>query len=129
MSKKYEATKPIYLQIVDLVCRQIARGEIRPGEKLPSVREMAIQSGVNPNTIQRSYTEMERMGIVEARRGQGSFVLEDEGIVQGLQQSMQKEMIEQFVGNMKDLGFSSSEIIAGLQCYLKERDEDDDSLS
>lgn len=129
MSKKYEATKPIYLQIVDLVCRQIARGEIRPGEKLPSVREMAIQSGVNPNTIQRSYTEMERMGIVEARRGQGSFVLEDEGIVQGLQQSMQKEMIEQFVGNMKDLGFSSREIIAGLQSYLKERDEDDDSLS
>lgn len=129
MSKKYEATKPIYLQIVDLVCRQIARGEIRPGEKLPSVREMAIQSGVNPNTIQRSYTEMERMGIVEARRGQGSFVLEDEGIVQGLQQSMQKEIIEQFVGNMKDLGFSSSEIIAGLQSYLKERDEDDDSLS
>lgn len=129
MSKKYEATKPIYLQIVDLVCRQIARGEIRPGEKLPSVREMAIQSGVNPNTIQRSYTEMERMGIVEARRGQGSFVLEDEGIVQELQQSMQKEIIEQFVGNMKDLGFSSSEIIAGLQSYLKERDEDDDSLS
>ncbi|KRG12005.1 GntR family transcriptional regulator [Lederbergia galactosidilytica] len=128
MSKKYEATKPIYLQIVDQVCGQIARGEIRPGEKLPSVREMAIQSGVNPNTIQRSYTEMERMGIVEAKRGQGSFVIEDEEIVGRLQQSMQKEIIEQFVGNMKDLGFSSSQIISGLESYLKERDHHDDSL-
>ncbi|WP_062105783.1 GntR family transcriptional regulator [Bacillus niameyensis] len=129
MAKDFEASKPIYLQIVDQVFQKIARGEIKPGEKLPSVREMAIQSGVNPNTIQRSYTEMERMGIVETKRGQGSFVIESESIVHELQRSMQREIIEQFVSNMEELGFSKEQMMKGLESYLKERDQDGHSLS
>src|SRR5690606_26009120 len=104
MVKEFEASKPIYMQIADQIYQQIVRQEIKPGDKLPSVREMAVQAGVNPNTIQRSYTEMERMGFVETKRGQGTFVVDRNEIVTELKVTMQREIIGQFVSNMKDLG-------------------------
>ena len=84
MGKEFQASKPIYMQIVDKINQQIVRKELKPGDKLPSVREMAVQSGVNPNTIQRTYTELERMAIVETKRGQGTFVVDNEKVIQEL---------------------------------------------
>lgn len=120
MANEFETSKPIYLQIVDKIYQQIVRGEIMPGEKLPSVREMAIQAGVNPNTIQRSYGEMERMGVVETKRGQGTFVIEGESIVEKLKTSMQMEIISQFVKSMEELGISRQQMLAKLENFLKE---------
>lgn len=120
MAQDFEASKPIYMQIAEKTYQKIIRGEIKPGEKLPSVREMAIQSGVNPNTIQRAYSEMERMGRVESKRGQGTFVVESESIVEELKESMQAEIIGQFVKNMEDLGFSRKQMMNGLKSYLGE---------
>ncbi|MBS4220383.1 GntR family transcriptional regulator [Bacillus sp. FJAT-49711] len=122
MTTNFEASKPIYVQIADQIFQRIVRQELKPGEKLLSVREMAIQLGVNPNTIQRSYAEMERMGIVETRRGQGTFVIERESIVEELQQTMQKEIILQFVKSMEELGLSKKEMISGLEAFLSEGD-------
>jgi GntR family transcriptional regulator len=123
VDKEYEVSKPIYMQIAEKIFRRIIRQEIKPGDKLPSVREMAIQAGVNPNTIQRTYMEMERMGIVETRRGQGTFVVERQEIVDELMQTMQKEIIGQFVKNMMELGLGKKEIVKSLEAYL-ERGED-----
>ncbi|KYD08795.1 GntR family transcriptional regulator [Caldibacillus debilis] len=123
MDKEYEVSKPIYMQIAEKIFRRIIRQEIKPGDKLPSVREMAIQAGVNPNTIQRTYMEMERMGIVETKRGQGTFVVERQEIVDELMQTMQKEIIGQFVKNMMELGLGKKEIVKSLEEYL-ERGED-----
>ncbi|MCY8268869.1 GntR family transcriptional regulator, partial [Bacillus haynesii] len=67
MEKEFSASKPIYRQIAEQLFKKMIRGEIKPGEKLPSVRELAVQTQVNPNTIQRTYNEMERMGVVETR--------------------------------------------------------------
>ncbi|MBS4179315.1 GntR family transcriptional regulator [Lederbergia citrea] len=128
MAKEFEASKPIYMQIADQVFQQIVRGHFKPGDKLPSVREMAIQAGVNPNTIQRSYTEMERMGVVETKRGQGTFVIERESIVIELKQTLQKEIIGQFVKSMEELGLSQKQMISGLEEYLQEGDDHGDSL-
>lgn len=122
MVKEFEASKPIYMQIADQIYQQIVRQEIKPGDKLPSVREMAVQAGVNPNTIQRSYTEMERMGFVETKRGQGTFVVDRNEIVTELKVTMQREIIGQFVSNMKDLGFSENQMLEGLKDYLEEGD-------
>ncbi|MBM7713090.1 GntR family transcriptional regulator [Siminovitchia sp. FSL H7-0308] len=125
MSKEFEASKPIYIQITEKIFQRIIRGEINPGEKLPSVRDMAVQSGVNPNTIQRSYAEMERMGIVETRRGQGTFVIEKESIVDELKQSMQTEIIGQFVKSMKELGYTNQQMVSGLTHYLEDGGQDE----
>ncbi|MCM3570685.1 GntR family transcriptional regulator [Neobacillus mesonae] len=123
MAKDFQSSKPIYIQIADHLSSQIVRGEMRAGEKLPSVREMAIQSGVNPNTIQRTYSEMERMGIVETRRGQGTFVTENEQVLKDLKSRLQTDIIHSFVQNMKDLGYSQEEMITGLEQYLRREQE------
>lgn len=118
MTTKYESDKPIYLQIIDRISKEIVRGVLKPGDKLPSVREMAIQSGVNPNTIQRTYSEMERMEIVETRRGQGTFVTEDSGMVEHLRKSMEASVVESFVQSMREIGVSETEIIHSVEQFL-----------
>ena len=121
MGKEFQASKPIYMQIVDKINQQIVRNELKPGDKLPSVREMAVQSGVNPNTIQRTYTELERMAIVETKRGQGTFVVENEKVIQELKLQLQLDMISTFVNNMRELGFSEKEMVASIISYFGER--------
>ena len=124
----FDSATPIYLQLAERIQRQIVRGDLKPGEKLPSVRDMGMQSGVNPNTVQRTYRELEAMGIVETRSGQGTFVSENPEELQTLRESLKRAEISRFVEGMKAMGFSDAEIIAGLKDHLKEtkgRYEDD----
>ncbi|MEH7124007.1 GntR family transcriptional regulator [Bacillus sp. JJ1773] len=121
MGEEFQASKPIYMQIVDKINQQIIRGELVPGNKLPSVREMAIQTGVNPNTIQRTYSELERMEIVETKRGQGTFVTENTNLIKELKGKLQMDIIEAFFTNMKELGFSEEEMVSGLEFFIKGR--------
>jgi len=120
MTAKYDADKPIYLQIIDRISKEIVRGVLKPGDKLPSVREMAIQSGVNPNTIQRTYSEMERMEIVETKRGQGTFVIDDEGMLMKLKKGMETKVVESFVQSMREIGASEKEIVESVERFLEE---------
>lgn len=92
------------------------------GEKLPSVRELAVETQVNPNTIQRTYNEMERMGIVETRRGQGTFVVEKSEVIDDLKREMQAEVIGQFVLSMEELGLSKQDMLSELDRYLQKGD-------
>ncbi|MCA1057934.1 GntR family transcriptional regulator [Rossellomorea aquimaris] len=121
MSEDYTASKPIYIQIADRIIREIVRKELSPGQKLPSVRDMAVQSGVNPNTIQRTYSELERMGIVETKRGQGTFVTEREDVLSEMNEKVQQEVIESFIQNMKELGLTKEQMIQGVEKYLSEK--------
>jgi GntR family transcriptional regulator len=119
MTVKYDADKPIYLQIIDRISKEIVRGVLKPGDKLPSVREMAIQSGVNPNTIQRTYSEMERMEIVETKRGQGTFVTENEGMLMRLKKDMETKVVESFVQSMREIGASKREMVESVERFLE----------
>jgi GntR family transcriptional regulator len=123
MADDYKQSRPIYMQIVDRIMRQIARQDLKDGQKLPSVREMAIDSGVNPNTIQRTYSELERMNIVETRRGQGTFVTEKKEVLEEVKKKLQLELVDRFVESMKELGISEEEIIAELKQHLNKRKE------
>ncbi|MCK6256495.1 GntR family transcriptional regulator [Fictibacillus sp. WQ 8-8] len=118
MADDFNASKPIYMQLADRINRQILRKELVTGQKLPSVREMAIQSGVNPNTVQRTYSELERMGSVESKRGQGTFVTENQSVLNELRQNLKKEQISSFFADMKEMGFSAEEMMAGLQEFI-----------
>jgi GntR family transcriptional regulator len=119
MSKEFTSAQPIYLQLVSRICKQIVRGEVSPGDKLPSVREMAIESGVNPNTVSRVYAELERMEVAEARRGQGTFVTENISRLNQLRAELRHEQIQSFVNDMHEMGFSDDEVLSGLMDYLK----------
>ncbi|RYD06974.1 hypothetical protein N752_01395 [Desulforamulus aquiferis] len=87
MVQSFNNNQPIYLQIIQRLCRQIIRGELEAGDKLPSVRELAVQMGVNPNTAQRVYAEMERLEVAETRRGLGTFITEKEERLRRLRKS------------------------------------------
>ncbi|MDQ0874512.1 GntR family transcriptional regulator [Paenibacillus sp. V4I3] len=124
--EEFNASKPIYLQLADRINRQIVSKELKAGEKLPSVREMGIKYSVNPNTIQRTYSELEREGILETKRGQGTFVTEQEDRLVHQRENLKNEQIQSFVQVMQEMGFTSHEIISGLQNHLSKFDKGDE---
>ncbi|OIJ11170.1 GntR family transcriptional regulator [Anaerobacillus alkalidiazotrophicus] len=119
MNVSFDNSKPIYLQLMDYFFQQICNGSIEPGEKLPSVRETAVEVGVNPNTVQRTYAEMERLQVVVAKRGQGSFVTEDKTIIKRLRSEISEQYVGKFVTYMKNNGFTEEEIIEQVSVALK----------
>ncbi|MFB5661163.1 GntR family transcriptional regulator [Alteribacillus sp. HJP-4] len=124
MSEDFQSTSPIYMQLADRINRQILRGDLKPGEKLPSVREMGMQSNVNPNTVQRTYQVLEGSNIVESRRGQGTFVTEDPAILESMRERLKQEEISYFIGVMRDMGYTAEEIKAGIADFFKQTKED-----
>ena len=105
---------PIFEQIGRNVRQQLARGDLRPGDKLPSARDLATTLSVNPNTIVHAYGELEAQGIIEKRRGLGTFVRED-APVKTMRQNMLKEIVETFVNEVKRLGVDDEEAMAVLK--------------
>lgn len=117
--REFNTSQPIYQQLVQRICWQIIRGDIQAGEKLPSVREMGLINGVNPNTVQRSYGELERLQVVETRRGLGTFVSEDTTRLTELRDQLMYEQIKTFVSEMRQMGFTAEEIIEGVSKFLQ----------
>lgn len=108
---EFNNKEPIYLQIIELVKKNIALGVLIPGQKLPSVREMSKELGVNPNTLQRAYGELERLGITYTKRGMGSFISEGDNEVRNLKDDMGKQLAKRFIEEMKSIGIDKEEAI------------------
>lgn len=111
----FTAEKPIYQQLIDRITGEIIKGHVKPGDKLPSVREYAVEVGVNANTMQRVYKELEMMGITETKRGQGTFVTEDGIRLEQLRDEVKKDLVQSFLTNIESLGFTKKEIIEHIQ--------------
>lgn len=116
---------PIYSQIIALLTRSFARGEIKPGERIPSIRELALKMKVNANTAQRVYQEMERDGLIESRRGTGYFFTEDYEMVEKMNASLAGEAIKAFLTEMRALGYSDGQIIETLKNRMEGGEKDD----
>jgi GntR family transcriptional regulator len=123
---EFNSSKPIYLQLADTINRLIVSKELKAGERLQSVRDMALTYNVNPNTVQRTYSELEREGILETRRGQGTFVTEDENRLDQLRKDLKEEQIQSFIQVMREMGYNSFEIITGLQNHLNNMNKGDE---
>jgi GntR family transcriptional regulator len=119
MDHIFDETQPIYYQIVQRICARILRGELKSGDKLPSVIDAAMHFKVNHNTIQRVYQELTRQGIAVAKRGEGTFVTEDQQVLRRMHEEMRKSLLENFLTEMRRLGYSPSEIIQTLQDYIQ----------
>ena len=103
---------PVYAQLVAQVRQAIASGAFQPGERLPSVRDMALEAGVNPNTMQRALQELEREGLVFSQRTAGRFVTEDSDMIQTIKQELAQQQLAQFFQAMAELGYARAEIVA-----------------
>lgn len=111
MDWKFRQDAPIYSQIIEGFKLSIASGELKPGEKLRSVRELAAWAGVNPNTMQRALSELERDGLVYAQRTSGRFVTEEADAVGRVRRELASERLNEFTAFMNRLGYTSEDII------------------
>lgn len=103
---------PIYLQVIQEIKKGIVKGHIKLGEKLPSARDLAIQYQINPNTSSRVYREIEQMELCFTKRGLGTYVTEDKDKLIEIQQEMANEVIDVFIQEMNDLGYSKDKVIS-----------------
>lgn len=112
MDWSFRNDQPIYSQLIQRLTEAIVSGVYAPGEKLPSVRELALEAGVNPNTVQRSLTELERDGLVFSQRTAGRFVTENENMIVNEKLRIADERVSEFLRSMKTLGCGRQEIIS-----------------
>lgn len=102
--------RPIYLQLMERIQMDIISGKYGPGDKLPSVRELALEASVNPNTMQKALAELERSGLVYSQRTSGRFITEDEELMEELRREQAAKYLEEFFTNMRHLGLQDEEI-------------------
>ncbi|PRX39025.1 GntR family transcriptional regulator [Planifilum fimeticola] len=120
-----DLSQPLYEQILQQMRNAIVKGEMALGEKIPSVRDMARALKVNPNTVIRAYQELERDGLTETRRGQGTFITTSQERVERIRNELAQHAIEEFLEKMQSLGYSWEEIERCLQDKKKEDTADD----
>ncbi len=119
MGWKFTSTAPVFMQIIDRVQTDIISGKLRPGDKLISVRELAQQAGVNPNTMQRALLQLEQAGLIYTKRGSGRFITEDEQKLLDVKAEVITSRIKEFVLSLSELGLENNQIIQLLNKYLK----------
>lgn len=124
MPIEFDPKTPIYIQIIDLLKRDLVTGKLKGGDKMPSVRELAEKYQVNPNTVQRVYQELERENITYTQRGMGTFVREDTLQSGQLKKEMAEKVIQSFFEGMSQLGFNKKEILDHVKTYAEGSEEE-----
>jgi DNA-binding transcriptional regulator YhcF (GntR family) len=108
---QFSNDRPIYLQVSDQIVSGILAGPFRKGEKLPSVRELAVLAAVNPNTVQRALSELESLGLIETQRNTGKYVTQEEGLIEMAKQKRGALLAAEFLKNMTALGYTGEQAI------------------
>jgi DNA-binding transcriptional regulator YhcF (GntR family) len=112
----FDNERPIYIQLVEQLKIQIISGKLKQGERLPSVRDFSLQAQVNPNTMQKALSELEREKLIYTERTNGKYVTNDEQMVKKLKNKIINEKINNFITDMNEIGINKQEIIE----YMKE---------
>lgn len=123
MEWQFDNSMPIYTQLVDKIKLAIVSGEYARGQRLPGVRELAAEAGVNPNTMQRAFAELERLELVYTQRSSGRFVTEDTAVIENTKTALAREQVQSFKASMLRLGYTAEDIIR----LLKGSEEEDNN--
>ena len=127
MKWQFSNDAPIYSQLIDQIQVGIVSGAFPPGERLPSVRDLATEAGVNPNTMQRALAELERDGLVYSQRTAGRFVTEDQRMIDNVKRSLAQRHIQAFWEAMTRLGYDRQEVLALMRREVSEEGDDNGS--
>lgn len=111
MAWKFSGDRPVYLQIAERIKKAVLSGVYPPGEQIPSVRQLALEAAVNPNTVQHAFTELENEGIILSRGTQGRFVTEDAETIEVCRQEMAQQYVQVFLKDIAHLGISKEQAI------------------
>ena len=120
MKWQFSNDAPIYSQLIAQIKVGIVSGAFPPGERLPSVRDLATEAGVNPNTMQRALADLERQGLLYTNRTSGRYVTEDEEMITKIRERIAEERICAFLESMSQLGFTQEQVLGLIQ---REREE------
>ena len=120
MKWDFKSGEPIYQQIMRVLRTQIASGVYPPGCRFPAVRELALEAGVNPNTMQRALAELEREGLLETVRTTGKFVTEDQELISRTRNELAADSIRALIGSLKNLGLTEDQILKEVEHSLKD---------
>ena len=122
MGWNFQTDLPIYTQLVDAIKFSIVSGELLPGARMSTVRDLALEAGVNPNTMQRALQQLEREGLVFSQRSSGRFVTEDVSVIDRARSALAAEYVRRYRDSMASLGFSEDEMRALLSGSGEEED-------
>lgn len=115
----FNSAVPIYLQLMDDIKLRIVSGQLKPGEKMDSVRDLAMQYAVNPNTMQKALSELERENLLFSQRTSGRFVTIDEADIAALRQNMASEHVEALIEALHGMGYEDAEIVELVKNFLE----------
>ena len=127
MPWNFDDDRPIYLQLMERIRHDIAAGVYKPGDKIPSVRDLALDAAVNPNTMQKALSELERAGLVHSQRTSGRYITDDRTLIQKVRKELAEEHICQFLRQMQHLGFSNPETLELIEKKLEVQNDETDS--
>lgn len=111
----FDNERPIYVQLVEKLRMEIISGHLQPGDRIPSVRELALLVKVNPNTMQKALVELENEGLLYTERTNGKFVTDDKKLIEKMKKDLAKEKVTLFLEDMKQIGIQQEEAIQYLQ--------------
>ena len=115
MNWQFSNSAPIYTQLIGQIRAGIVSGALAPGERLPSVRDLAMEAGVNPNTMQRALAQLETEGLVRTERTSGRYVTEDTELIEQLRTEAARKLAEEFLVKMRGIGYSPARAAALLE--------------
>ncbi|MBP1560592.1 MAG: GntR family transcriptional regulator [Oscillospiraceae bacterium] len=118
MPWSFNSTTPIYVQIIEHIKLRIAVGDYKAGDKLLSVRELAAEAEVNPNTMQKALSELERDGLLYTQRTAGRFITEDGEVIANLREQLAGEQLDMFLNKMQQLGYTPNEALELLKKHI-----------
>ncbi len=120
MEWQFRNDSPIYTQLTQRLTQAIVAGEFQPGERLPTVRDLAVEAGVNPNTVQRALADLERDGLVFSQRTAGRFVTENVHMIENAKFRLADKCVADFLSEMAKLGCGREEVLSLLQGVKEE---------
>ena len=120
MQWQLRGDRPIYQQLMEQLTEQIVSGQLGAGDKVPPVRELAAEAGVNPNTVQRALAELEGTGLLHTQRTAGRFVTEDLSVIQSAKEKLARGRTREYLSSMAQLGYSRQQVKALLDTWEEE---------
>jgi len=115
MDYVFDNERPIYIQLVEMIRTYIVSGKFQKGQKLPSVRELALNMKVNPNTMQKALVELENEKLIYTERTNGKYVTQDEKLIEKAKKELAEEKVNNYLNSMKSIGISYDSAVRYLQ--------------
>jgi len=123
LSWTFSGNRPIYAQIVEQIQLKILSGEYQPGQKVASIRDLAAEAGVNPNTMQKAMGELEAADLVFTQRTSGRFITEDTEKIAKIRRHYAEQSVLDFIKQMQGLGYGTDEMITLVSAIIKEENK------